>query len=113
MFPSTGRGFTKKRVDAYRRPLELNLMLIPSHIDKVLRFTYLEPTIRDVGRIANDRQFREHMRGIDPTAVSEMLIPWLQRTARQTVETPATGEAGRALAAAARGLRKRVALQAM
>jgi hypothetical protein len=113
MFPTTGRGFTRRRVDTYHRPLELNLMLIPSHIDKVLRFTHLEPAIKDVARVVNNKAFGEAMRGVDPTIISDMLVPWLQRTARQTVETPSQGVAGRALDKFSRAMRKRTGFQIM
>lgn len=113
MFPSTGRGFTKSRVENYTKPLELNLMLIPSHIDAVLKFSHLQPVIQQGGRFAINREFRGVMHGVDPTVVSDMLAPWLQRTARQTVETPAVGAAGRLADKFWRTLRKRAGLQAM
>lgn len=113
MFPSTGRGFTKARVENYTKPLELNLMLIPSHIDAVLKFTHLQPAIQQGGRVAINRDFRDALYGVDSTAVSDMLVPWLQRTARQTVETPSVGAAGRLADKFWRTLRKRAGLQAM
>ena len=111
MFPSTGRGFTKSRVANYNKALELNLSLIPSHIDSVLRFTHLQPTIRDVGRLMLKRSFRELMRDADPAAVSSMLTPWLARTARQTVTTPALDPAGRAADKVFNALRRRSGVQ--
>lgn len=111
MFPSTGRGFTKSRVANYNKALELNLSLIPSHIDSVLRFTHLQPTIREVGRLMLKPGFRDMMRGADPAAVSSMLVPWLQRTARQTVTTPALDPAGRAADKVFNALRRRSGVQ--
>lgn len=87
MFPTTGSGFTKGRVEQYQTPLELNLMLLPSHLDKVLRFTHLEPIIRQTASIVNDKGFRSAMMKVDPKLVDVMVIPWLQRAASQTVET--------------------------
>jgi hypothetical protein len=111
MFPSTGRGFTKARVENYAEPLELNLALIPSHIDSVLRFTHLQPTIRDVGRLMLKRSFKDMMRGVDPTVVSGMIVPWLQRTARQTAQIPATDPVGRMADKGFNALRRRSGLQ--
>lgn len=111
MFPTTGRGFTKSRVENYTKPLELNLSLIPSHIDSVLRFTHLQPTIRDVGRLMLKDSFRKTLRAVDPVAVPEMLVPWLQRTARQTVVTPSVGTAARFMDKALNTVRKRAGLQ--
>jgi hypothetical protein len=62
MFPTTGRGFTKGRVDEYTRPLLLNIGYLGSHIDKVLRFTYIEPKVKDVARIVKtSRSFASAM----------------------------------------------------
>lgn len=87
MFPSTGRGFTKSREEGYAAPLSFDLRLLPSHVDKVLRFVHLETAVKDVAKLANDKKFRMAMDRIDPRAIEDMLIPWLQRVARQTVET--------------------------
>ena len=92
MFPTTGSGFTKGRVEQYRTPLELNLMLLPSHLDKVLRFTHLEPIIRQTASIVNDKGFRSAMLKVDPKLIDVMVIPWLQRAASQTVETRAAND---------------------
>lgn len=92
MFPTTGSGFTKGRVEQYTTPLELNLMLLPSHLDKVLRFTHIEPIIRQTASIVNDRGFRAAMQKVDPKIIDIMLIPWLQRAAAQTVETKAAND---------------------
>lgn len=88
MFPTTGRGFTKARVEGYARPLQLDMRTIGAHIDKVLRFTHIEPVTRDVGRLLISRRFRTAMDAIDPEVVNKMLIPWLQRSAQQIVSTP-------------------------
>jgi hypothetical protein len=92
MFPTTGSGFTKGRVEQYTTPLELNLMLLPSHLDKVLRFTHIEPIIRQTASIVNDKGFRAAMLKVDPKIIDVMVIPWLQRSASQTVETRATND---------------------
>lgn len=113
MFPTTGKGFTKSRVEDYAKPLLLDLSSLGSHIDKVLRFTHIEPHIRDIARIAKSRGFGGRMDAFDPTARTDMLIPWLQRTATQRVETPSLGRAGRAADRFFSGLRKRTGLALM
>jgi len=96
MFPTTGRGFTKGRVE-YNRPLLLDLGYLASHIDKVLRFTYIEPRVKDVARIVKtNKAFGETMDELDPTVRNDMLVPWLQRTAMQMVSTPSKGWGGKA-----------------
>lgn len=114
MFPSTGRGFTKGRVEGYAKPLLLDLSYLPAHLDKVLRFSYVEPRIKDVARIVkSSRGFGEAMDSLDPAARTDLLIPWLQRTAAQRVETPSTGRGGRAADRFFHALRKRTGLQVM
>lgn len=87
MFPTTGRGFTKSRVENYAAPLAFDLKLLPSHVDKVLRFVHLEPAVKDVAKLVNNKEFRKAIEVVDPRAAEDMLVPWLQRVARQTVET--------------------------
>ena len=104
MFPTTGRGFTKGRVE-YDRPLLLDLGYLASHIDKVLRFTYIEPRVKDVARIVKtNKAFGETMDELDPTVRNDMLVPWLQRTAMQMVSTPSKGWGGKAADSLARRL---------
>jgi len=88
MFPTTGRGFTKQRTEAYAKPLSLELGLIPSHIEKVLRFTHLEPVVKDIGRVAINKDFRSTLAMLDSEVGTVMLMPWLQRAALQLVEQP-------------------------
>lgn len=88
MFPTTGRGFTKLRSAGYNKPLAMDLGLIPQHMEKVLRFTHIEPHVKDVGRVMIDKEFRNHLAALDSEVGSVMLMPWLQRSALQQVEQP-------------------------
>jgi hypothetical protein len=88
MFPTTGRGFTKQTVKGYNKPLVLDLGLIPSSMEKVLRFTHLEPHVKDIGRVFIDKDFRNVLSALDSEVGSVMLMPWLQRSALQLVEQP-------------------------
>ncbi len=90
-FPSTSRGFTKGRVE-YNRPLILDLRTIGQHIDKVLLFSHMEPAVRDVNRLLRDKGVSNKLSKIDPAAYEGALIPWLNRSARQQVETPIAGD---------------------
>lgn len=113
MFPSTGRGFTKARVE-YNKPLLLNLGYLMSHMDKVLRFTHIEPRIKDAARIVKtNRSFANAMDEFDPTARGDLLVPWLQRTAMQLVATPSKGRGGQAADAIFRYLRTNTGMQIM
>lgn len=113
MFPTTGRGFTKARVDAYAAPLVMDVTMIPGHIDKVLRFAFIEPAVKDVGKIVMDRNFRNVLDAFDPAVGGDMLVPWLQRAATQKIETQTKGLGGRAIDTFFKQLRRRVGMQMM
>lgn len=113
MFPTTGRGFTKARMEAYARPLALNLKLMPGHLDKVLRFVHIEPRVRDVGRLLRTHRVREAIDAYDPEAINEMLVPWLQRAATQRVAKVPSGRTARAVDSIFRTLRTRTGLNMM
>ena len=113
MFPTTGAGFTKQRVQQYRTPLALNLMLLPSHMDKVLRFTHLEPVIRQTGALVTNKGLAGVIGAVNRDAVDSIILPWLQRTARQSVETPGMTAPGSMLNRISRIMRKRVGLHTM
>jgi hypothetical protein len=91
--PSTSKGFTKGRVE-YNRPLLLDLRLLTQHIDKVLLFSHLEQPVRDVRRILGHDSVAKPLHLVDPAAYDGLLIPWLNRTARQQVETKVDGSNG-------------------
>jgi hypothetical protein len=80
--PSTGMGFTKGRVE-YNKPLSLDVRLIAKHIDDVIRFAHVQPVVKDVVRILRQRELADNLTRIDPTAIEGMLLPWLNRAARQ------------------------------
>lgn len=112
-FPTTGRGATKSRVENYTAPLQLDVRLTLQHIDWALRFTYLEPRVKELGRLATDPEFRQSMKAVDPEIVSGMIVPWLQRVARQNVMTSSASKSGRWWDQKLSLLRSRSSLQMM
>jgi hypothetical protein len=112
-FPTTGRGFTKGRVDRYAAPLMMDVRFIPGHIDWILRFVNIEPRAKDIGRLVMDRDFRKTLDGFDQTVGGDMIVPWLQRSAQQKIETPSQGFGGRALDTIFRAVRSRAGLNVM
>lgn len=80
--PSTGAGFTKGRVE-YNKPLSLDIRVMAKHIDDVIRFARVQPTIRDTLKIVRKRDFADTITRIDPTVIEDMILPWLNRSARQ------------------------------
>ncbi|MES2099044.1 MAG: hypothetical protein V4569_04435 [Pseudomonadota bacterium] len=114
MFPAVGRGFTKARIEDYTKPLALDLRLLPAHIDKVARFAALGPTLRDTARlVVRNKSFRMALDAVDPTAAESMLVPWLKRTATQTLNKAPESQADRAVARIANTVRNRTGLLMM
>jgi hypothetical protein len=112
-FPTTGRGFTKSRVQRYVAPLAMDVRLASMHLDKVLRFIHIEPRVKDVMKIVSDKEVRGALEALDRTTVSDVIIPALQRAATQRVVESATGFGGRLIDRTFKVIRKRVGLHAM
>jgi len=85
MYPDTGRGMTKSRIENYAAPMDLNIKSLPGAIDDSLRFALIQPAIKDVSKIVMNKRFREDIAQQNPKIASEMLVPWLQRSAKQQV----------------------------
>lgn len=90
MMPQAPNGFTKQRVENYSKPLLLDLGLIGAHVDKVLRFAYIAPRVREVYRLVGSAHspLVKLIGGYDPRIVREMVIPWLARSQGQYVSKP-------------------------
>lgn len=91
-FPTAGRGSTMTRNERYAAPLSLELNQISSHIDWVLKFTYIEPAVRQTTRLLKHSDMAESIEAYDRGAVNRMLIPWLQRAASQKVSEWSKGK---------------------
>jgi hypothetical protein len=89
-FPGTSKGFTKSRTE-YNRPLLLDLRTLPQHIDKVLLFSHMELPSRDAAKLLYTKGLSSSLNKFDPAAITGMLMPWLNRSARQQVTTPIAG----------------------
>jgi len=112
MFPAPASGFTQARVE-YNKVLHLDLRLLGSHIDKVLKFAHMAAPVRDVLRIISTEKVKRLLDDFHPTAREDLLGPWLVRSARQTNEMPLGGKAGRGVSAFANGLRRRSSMGLM
>ncbi|MEY4672893.1 MAG: hypothetical protein RL148_677, partial [Planctomycetota bacterium] len=95
MMPKVQFGNVKERVDNYRkRPLTLDVREIATHIDKSMRYAYVQPRIRDVlkllkGSYEDGNGNRVSLEGmlnrIHPNLVRNVLMPWLDRAATQSL----------------------------
>ncbi len=112
MMPSTATGFTKSRTE-YNKPLVMDLRLVAAHIDQALRFTYVQPTVRDTLRIIRSNSFTSPMQKLDSSVITDMLMPWLHRSASQLSSMPFTGKGGKAVDKFWKALRARTGMVTM
>lgn len=114
MYPDTGRGMTKSRIENYAAPMDLNILMIPGAIDDSLRFALIQPAIKDVSKIVMNKRFRENLSKQNSQLASEMLVPWLQRSAKQQVTfTGGSGKAWKGINYVARWLRSTTSMNIM
>lgn len=92
-FPAQINGFSKARVENYAAPLSMNLNLLPMHVDQVLRFTHITPRVKDVTKMLFDKSFRATLENFDRHVIDDFLVPWLDRTVKQSVVTPTKNRA--------------------
>lgn len=81
--PQKNDGFTKARVENYSTPLLMDLGQVASHIDNVMRFTYITPRVREVMKVVHNKELRKQFDAYDRTFVSHVVIPFLQRASTQ------------------------------
>ena len=112
MFPGAEKGFTQSRVE-YNQPMDLDLSRIPAHFDRVMKFAYLGPAVRQAARLVTNKAFREAVRPGSPDVIDSAVIPWLQRTAQQRVTTPPTSGGWLGLGRVAAAIDRRVGLHIM
>ena len=83
--PAKRPGFSKSRSEEYRRPLNFNLAMLSSHVQKVLMFAYIAPAAQEVAKVVENRKFTEEVNRFDPTAIPDLIRPWLKRATEQTI----------------------------
>lgn len=90
--PSTGRGFTYRRTEA-ASPLLMDLRLVGSHLDAVMRFIHLEPVVRPLARLTRRPAFKESLDRVLPKGATRVFNPFLQRVASQRTTQRGVNEA--------------------
>lgn len=83
--PAKRPGFSKSRSEEYRRPLNFNLAMLSSHVQKVLKFAYIAPAAQEVAKVVENRKFTEEVNRFDPTAIADLIRPWLKRATEQSI----------------------------
>lgn len=111
-FPTTSEGATMSRNEAFAKRLSLDMNLLGTHIDWALRYTYLQPAVKDVSRLLNTPEMQAEINRIDPD-MKEALKEWLTRTAQQSTVTPQAGQYAKSIANTASFLRSSGAMTTM
>ena len=83
--PAKRPGFSKSRVEEYRQPLNLNLAMLSSHVQKVLKFAYIAPAAQETAKFVDNRKFTEEVNRFDPTAIQDLIRPWIKRAMEQSI----------------------------
>lgn len=84
MMPTAPDGFTqsRKRVDY---PLEMDISILGRHISNVLRYAHIGVAVHDVQRAVQGHGVQAELATRDPQAYNSLILPWLNRAAKQTV----------------------------
>lgn len=90
-------GMTKTRTGK-TWPLVMDATQLPRHLDAVLKYIHMAPVVREAFKVMNHRDFREAMAGVNPSMVSDALIPFLRAASSQRAQAPETTTLGRAFA---------------
>jgi hypothetical protein len=91
MFPTPNNSFVQKRSDIFAAPLAFDLSLVVNHVDTVMKYAYIAPTVRAVARSLG-KDVRNVMEAAQPGVYTSMIAPWLQRTVRQQRNAPSSNQ---------------------
>ena len=86
--PMVEHGMTKERNENFAQPLSLNLGYMTKHIDDTLRYSYVQPVVKDVLKIVNDKEFQKKLEILNPTKTDTLIKPWLQTVVSQKTFAP-------------------------
>lgn len=86
-YPSTSKGFGIARTEVYR-PLLQDVRLAARAFDQELRFIHLQRPARDLASLLNNDEVTAAIREIDPNAMQQVFMPWLEDTVNNRVMAP-------------------------
>ena len=86
--PMVEHGMTKERNENFAQPLSLNLGYMTKHIDDTLRYSYVQPVVKDVLKIVNDKEFQKKLEILNPQKTETLIKPWLQTVVSQKTFAP-------------------------
>jgi hypothetical protein len=84
----TTSSFRIARVPGALRPLVLDVRQQRQHLDEVLRFVHLQPTLQSLAALVRNQQFAGYLNATQPGAIRSMIVPWLEGIARNSIGRP-------------------------
>lgn len=89
-----GSGFGKSRVENYNKPLNIDINMVSSHIETVLKFSTIKPAAVDVLKITMNENFKNQINQIDDSAITEIINPAINRADKNSRSNPSSGVPG-------------------
>lgn len=85
MIPSVQSNFLKERTEREFPPLDLSLSGLAGHIENVVRFVSVAPSLKQVRSLLRRTEVQNALKAHDPDVINRLIKPWLVRTANQSV----------------------------
>lgn len=83
---TTGANFTKSRADNFNGDqLTLDMTSLPSHIDRELRYIFLEEQLKQASKIFRNKDVLNKIESVSPYAIDGIISDWLTAVSNQSV----------------------------
>lgn len=92
--PSIQGTFLIERAEKTFPKLDLTLGSLAAHIEHVVRYATIQPALRDVNRLMRHPTFSKAINKYDPDMMREVITPWLQTVATQSITRYTGGKNG-------------------
>jgi hypothetical protein len=88
MRPGVDKGFTIERNPRFHQPLVTDVARLLQGVDAELRFTFIQPVIKEVLSVLDSRELKGALFAYDRNMRSDVIDPFLEAAARQQVGRP-------------------------
>jgi hypothetical protein len=83
---TTGANFTKSRAENFNGDqLTLDMSSLPSHIDRELRYIFLEEQLKQASKIFRNKEVLNKIESVSPYAIDGIISDWLTAVSNQSV----------------------------
>jgi hypothetical protein len=86
--PGVSKGFTIERNPRFHEPLVLNFARLLQGFDDELRFIHVQPLIRQILSLVQSQEFKDAAGAHDRELLNNVIMPFLDASARQQVGKP-------------------------